>query len=96
MTGGTLAHVAKKKIRKAEADIDHIVPQKHGGSDELWNLQCLCKHCNRSKQASMKDTVPDLAKTNGQRAVKAVKRNLQFTKEKVVSAVKKAVKSRKK
>ena len=44
----------------------------------------------------MKDTVPDLAKTNGQRAVKAVKRNLQFTKEKVVSAVKKAVKSRKK
>ena len=86
----------KKKIRKAEADIDHIVPQKHGGSDELWNLQCLCKHCNRSKQANMKDTVPDLAKTNGQRAVKAVKRNLQFTKEKIVGAVKKAVKGRKK
>ena len=62
-----------KKIRKADVDIDHIVPQKYGGSDKLFNLQCLCKHCNRSKQASLKDTLPDLAKTNHQRAVKAVK-----------------------
>jgi len=66
-----------KKIRKADADIDHIIPQKYGGSDKLFNLQCLCKHCNRSKQASMKDTVPDLARTNSQRAVKHVKNRLQ-------------------
>ena len=65
-----------KKIRKADADIDHIVPQKYGGSDKLFNLQCLCKHCNRSKQASLKDTVPDLVKTNKQRAVKSVKKSL--------------------
>ena len=61
-----------KKIRKADVDVDHIVPQKYGGSDRLFNLQCLCKHCNRSKQASMKDTVPDLVKTNGKRAVKSI------------------------
>lgn len=85
-----------KKIRKADVDIDHIVPQKYGGSDKLFNLQCLCKHCNRSKQASLKDTVPDLARTNKQRAVKAVKKNLQFTGEKIVSVVKKAIKSKKK
>ena len=86
----------KKKFRKADIDIDHIVPQKYGGSDDLWNLQCLCKHCNRSKQASLKDTAPDLLKTNKQRAVKAVKKNLQFTKEKVVGVVKKVVKGKKK
>ena len=85
-----------KKIRKAEVDIDHIVPQKYGGSDKLFNLQCLCKHCNRSKQASLKDTVPDLAKTNHQRAVKAVKKNLKFTGEKIASAVKKVVTRKKK
>ena len=85
-----------KKIRKADVDIDHIVPQKYGGSDKLFNLQCLCKHCNRSKQASLKDTLPDLAKTNKQRAVKAVKKNLEFTSGKIVSAVKEAVKRRKK
>ena len=76
-----------KKIRKADADIDHIVPQKYGGSDKLFNLQCLCKHCNRSKQASMKETVPDLLKTNKQRAVKAVKKNLQSVKESVVEKI---------
>lgn len=86
----------KKKFRKADVDIDHIIPQKHGGSDALWNLQCLCKHCNRSKQASMKDTMPDLAKTNGNRAITAVKKNLQFTSEKIVGAVKKAVTRKKK
>ena len=84
------------KIRKADVDIDHLVTQKYGGSDKLFNLQCLCKHCNRSKQASLKDTLPDLAKTNSQRAVKAVKKNLEFTSGKIASAVKEAVKRRKK
>lgn len=80
-----------KKIRKADADIDHIVPQKYGGSDKLFNLQCLCKHCNRSKQASMKETVPDLLKTNKQRAIKAVKKavkeSLQSAKKSVVEKI---------
>lgn len=44
----------------------------------------------------MKDTVPDLAKTNGKRAVKAVKKNLRFTGEKIVGAVKNAVTRKKK
>lgn len=82
-----------KKIRKADADIDHIIPQKYGGSDSLYNLQCLCKHCNRSKQASVKDTVPDLAKTNHQRAVKAVKKSVANAQASVVKGVKKAATS---
>ena len=63
-----------KKVRKADVDIDHIIPQKHKGSDSLWNLQCLCKHCNRSKQAriGLKETGTDLLKANGKRAVKAI------------------------
>ena len=82
-----------KKIRKADVDIDHIVPQKYGGEDKLYNLQCLCKHCNRSKQASLKDTAPDLFKTNSQRAVKAVKKSVVSAKASVVKSVKKAAKS---
>lgn len=48
-------------FRKKDIDIDHIIPQNRGGTDELWNLQALCKHCNRQKQDSMSSTAPDLA-----------------------------------
>lgn len=41
-----------RSFRKGDMDIDHIIPQKYGGSDRETNLQCICKHCNRSKQAS--------------------------------------------
>ena len=30
-------------------EVDHIRPWSQGGSDELWNLQPLCRTCNRSK-----------------------------------------------
>lgn len=29
--------------------VDHIIPQYHGGTDELLNLVPCCKHCNSSK-----------------------------------------------
>lgn len=50
-----------KKFREKDIDIDHIVPQNRGGTDELWNLQPMCKHCNRSKQDNMSSTGIDLA-----------------------------------
>lgn len=53
-----------QSFRKGDMDIDHIIPQKYGGSDRETNLQCICKHCNRSKQASMKDTPKDLLRSS--------------------------------
>lgn len=49
-----------RSYRKGDMDIDHIIPKKYGGSDSEYNLQCICKHCNRSKQASLNSTPKDL------------------------------------
>lgn len=34
---------------KSEIDVDHKIPKRMGGTDDLFNLQATCKHCNRSK-----------------------------------------------
>lgn len=31
------------------AEVDHIVPHSHGGSDEWENLRVICRQCNQSK-----------------------------------------------
>ena len=49
-----------KKFRKGDIDIDHILPQSRGGGNQPQNLQCLCKHCNRSKGNDMSQTKVDL------------------------------------
>lgn len=30
-------------------EVDHIRPWSMGGTDAVWNLQAMCKPCNRSK-----------------------------------------------
>ena len=35
--------------KKSEIDVDHRVSKRNGGTDDVWNLQAMCKHCNRSK-----------------------------------------------
>lgn len=61
-----------KKLRRGDADIDHILPQKYGGGDGLDNLQCLCKHCNRSKGADLSDTPFDYFNNNARRVKKRI------------------------
>ncbi len=49
-----------KNFRKGDMDIDHILPKCLGEDNSRENLQCICKHCNRSKQADISDTAADL------------------------------------
>ena len=78
------------KFRKKDMDVDHIIPQNYGGSDALYNLQGLCKHCNRSKQDSLKDTVPDLVGSNVERTKKKVDAQKKHVEAKITEHKEKA------
>lgn len=42
--------ICKKKLRKAQLDVDHIIPVRMGGKlFEKANLRTLCKECHKSK-----------------------------------------------
>ena len=36
---------------KSFDEVDHITPKAKGGSDDLNNLQCICKPCHKAKTA---------------------------------------------
>ena len=48
--GGKCAGCSGKFGRKFKPEIDHIVSLKKGGTNDLTNLQLLCRFCNCSKQ----------------------------------------------
>ena len=41
---------AEKFVRFDLFTIDHIIPLAKGGTNDIENLQCTCKHCNAMKQ----------------------------------------------
>ena len=75
------------KFRKKDMDVDHIFPQSYGGPDALCNLQGLCKHCNRSKQDSLKDTLPDFVGSNAERTKKKVDAKIDAQKKQVEAKI---------
>ena len=42
-----MRHLANERA----IEVDHILPRKHGGEDDLTNLQALCFKCNANKGA---------------------------------------------
>ncbi len=67
-----------KKLRKGDVDIDHIIPQSLGGKDNRNNLQCMCRHCNRSKKNKVGwDTVADYSRNVAKNTSQDARKMLQ-------------------
>lgn len=47
--GCQLKHNPKEGYHPQGVSIDHIIPQKRGGSDDLGNLVLCCRRCNSRK-----------------------------------------------
>src|SRR3990172_7430556 len=47
----------------ARLQIEHIVPRKHGGSDDLENLALACVDCNLHKGSNLTGIDPDTGQT---------------------------------
>ena len=45
----TCVQCGARKEDGATLHVDHIIPVSRGGTDELDNLQTLCKECNLNK-----------------------------------------------
>lgn len=54
----------RKWFLKSDITIDHRIPKRKGGTDDLWNLQPMCRSCNSAKRErqSKLETVSTLAR----------------------------------
>ena len=48
-----------KFIRFDQFTVDHVIPLAKGGTNDIENLQCTCKHCNAMKQDLSEDEFLD-------------------------------------
>lgn len=44
-----------KQLKPNQVSVDHYLPKCAGGSNDLYNLVCSCKRCNRYKKSAIPD-----------------------------------------
>jgi len=56
---GLCAYCGRRR-RICHMTVDHIIPLSKGGADNLDNMQCTCKACNKFKSDMMPDEFTEI------------------------------------
>ena len=55
-------HLAENELQYVAFHVEHVVPKKHGGGDDVSNLALACQQCNLHKGANLSGIDPDSGK----------------------------------
>lgn len=72
--GGT-CHFCGKGLLFKQVSIDHYLPKSKGGPDDIFNLVCSCRRCNKNKRSSVPEDYKEVMLNLFKRAVKNGKIN---------------------
>lgn len=85
--GGT-CHFCGKELLFKQVSIDHYLPKSKGGSDDIFNLVCSCRRCNKYKKSSVPEDYKEVMLDLFKRAVKDGKINpagIKIKKEELIN-----------
>jgi len=64
---GARCELCGKSAKDEQIDVDHIVPRAKGGSNDISNLQALCRSCNGAKRDQDDTDFREVAASYGER-----------------------------
>jgi len=85
--GGTCYFCSKELLFK-QVSIDHYLPKSKGGPDDIFNLVCSCKRCNKYKKSNVPEDYKEVMLDLFKRAVRDGKINpsgIKIKKEELIN-----------
>ncbi|WP_432405748.1 HNH endonuclease [Wukongibacter sp. M2B1] len=65
-----ICHFCDKELQFKQISLDHYLPKSKGGPNDVYNLVCSCKQCNKYKKSTIPDDYKEVMLNLFKRAVR--------------------------